>query len=81
MPTSDVKIDFQFFVGTPTGIANWWAKTGAKVEREATVYGDVVLLKEIDDIKERLSEKRFAALKWVSAVVSEMKDSLISELE
>ncbi|TEB20908.1 hypothetical protein FA13DRAFT_175354 [Coprinellus micaceus] len=68
VPPSDVKTDFKFFVGAPTGIVNWWSKVQSKVEREMTVYGDVVLLKDIDDIKERLSEKRFAALKWGGSV-------------
>lgn len=62
---SDVSMDARFFVGAPTGIFSWF--TQRKLTREMETNDDIVFLKDIDDTKQRLSEKRFAAVKWVSS--------------
>lgn len=64
VPKSDVDMVFRFFVGRLTGRNS--VAVGQRLEQEMERYGDIVMLKDIDDIKERISEKRFAALKWVS---------------
>ena len=56
---SDVTLDFRFFVGTSTD-----ADVNERLAQETGTHGDVVKL-EIADKKQRVSEKRFLALKWV----------------
>ncbi|KAJ3530471.1 hypothetical protein NMY22_g8558 [Coprinellus aureogranulatus] len=63
----DARVDLRFFVGAPTGFLSSWL-TESKLKRELETHSDLVVLREIDDIKERLSEKRFAALKWGGSV-------------
>jgi hypothetical protein len=56
---SDVTLDFRFFVGTSTH-----TDVNKRLVQENGTYRDLVKL-EIADKKQRLSEKRFGALKWV----------------
>lgn len=63
VPKSDVEMEFWFFVGRHSREDG--PKIVRKLKSENDWYGDVVML-DIDDIPERVSEKRFAALKWVS---------------
>lgn len=66
IPESDVKLEYRFIIGKPKeGTANlttWYQRT-----REDMVYGDVFTV-PVTDIPERLSEKRYGALKWVRVV-------------
>ncbi|KAF9000318.1 galactosyltransferase-domain-containing protein [Cyathus striatus] len=69
---TDVKLDFRFFVGAPVGLTHW--VTSVRLSQENRTYGDVVVLEDIDDIPERLSEKRYAALKWGGSVPHDSYD-------
>lgn len=60
----DVKMDYKFFVGRPEGwlirMKLWWEGWWAG--------NDVLVLEMLKDIPQRLSEKRFRALQWVSCI-------------
>lgn len=68
----DVKMDFRFFVGKPAGwkvrMRLWWEGWWAG--------NDVMILETLKDIPQRLSEKRFKALQWVSSSSFFFLDSL-----
>lgn len=61
----DVSLDYRFFVGAAPKTEEG-ESTHRLVDEENQKFNDIVVLDEIDDIPERLSEKRYAALKWVS---------------
>lgn len=67
----DVKIDHRFFVARPKG--GKWTVKGMKIrwglQRERKTYGDVEVIQSFTDVGERISEKRFEAIKWVSVRV------------
>ena len=60
---SDVTLNFRFFVGTSTD-----ADVNERLSQENATYGDLVQL-NIADKKQRVSEKRFGALKWVRTIL------------
>lgn len=66
VPKKDVNIAYRFFVGKMKDGDErmtwnlWW-----ELLWERWVRGDVVTLWDLDDVKHRLSEKRYRALKWV----------------
>ncbi|KAH9479930.1 Beta-1,3-galactosyltransferase 6 [Psilocybe cubensis] len=66
VPESDVHIEYKFIIGNPKeGLGNW--TTWLQRTKEDWVYGDVHTV-PVTDIPERLSEKRFGALKWADSV-------------
>ncbi|KAF8903681.1 galactosyltransferase-domain-containing protein [Gymnopilus junonius] len=63
----DVTLDYRFFVGAAPKDTNGTI-VHRLVEEENKKFNDIVMLDKIDDIPERLSEKRYAALKWAASV-------------
>lgn len=60
----DVRIDYRFFVGrAKDGVEG--LNTKLRLVKENHLYNDVVVLDQFRDVPERLSEKRFEAIKWV----------------
>ncbi|TEB14811.1 hypothetical protein FA13DRAFT_1878351 [Coprinellus micaceus] len=57
---------FDSSLGRQRGLFSWW--TISHLESEIEEHGDIEYLRDIDDVKERLSEKRFAALGWGGSV-------------
>lgn len=63
IPSADVKLEYKFIIGlAKEGTAN--LTTRYQRAKEDWFYGDVLTMK-VTDIPERLSEKRYGALKWV----------------
>lgn len=60
-----VDLTYKFFVGRPIADEDTNQSIFDAISKENKAYDDVVMLKDIKDITERLSEKRFSALKWV----------------
>ena len=60
-----VHLECKFFVGSPVP-AN--PALLAAIAKENEAHDDVMVLENVRDIPERISEKRFAALKWVGSV-------------
>ena len=60
----EVNLDYRFFVGKAKD-EDKWKEALPRIQEENRVYNDVMVLDTTDDIGERLSEKRFAAIKWV----------------
>ncbi|KAF9000325.1 galactosyltransferase-domain-containing protein [Cyathus striatus] len=70
---SEMRFEYKFFIGVATG----WLRGSAlnlSVSRESQKHQDIVVLDEIEDIPERLSEKRFSALKWGGSVSNDTYD-------
>ncbi|TFK38843.1 galactosyltransferase-domain-containing protein [Crucibulum laeve] len=64
---SDVQLEYRFFVGqAPDGVDG--LKTKIQLMKEMQFYDDILYLKDIPDVYERLSEKRYAALKWGGSI-------------
>ncbi|KDR67486.1 hypothetical protein GALMADRAFT_258063 [Galerina marginata CBS 339.88] len=67
VPARDIQLDYKFFVGkihenNPEGSMK------EKLEEENSAHNDVIILNDLPDVPERISEKRFAALKWTNSV-------------
>lgn len=71
VPQGDVRLEYKFFVGRVKGLDGYGetamegTRTMRRITRENEVHGDIVVLHDIEDVPERISEKRFAALRWV----------------
>lgn len=69
VPESDVQLEYKFFVGKRVGkdyvdkMKGWVTGIGLWMER--WMYGDIMILHELNDVPQRLSEKRYMALQWV----------------
>ncbi|KAF9555442.1 hypothetical protein CPC08DRAFT_765951 [Agrocybe pediades] len=61
VPSTHVQLDYKFFVAR----ADSWT-TKLKIAKEKIYYGDIEVLGSIRDVPGRISEKRFAALKWTA---------------
>lgn len=70
VPASDVSLEYKFFVGRARGNSLEAERTMRKLEHENSVHGDIVIMRDIEDVPERISEKRYNALKWVSPSLS-----------
>lgn len=69
VPGADVTLEYRFFVGRVRDAiedTEEGRRIVRRIERENEVHGDVVVLSDVEDVPERISEKRFAALRWVS---------------
>ncbi|KAF9000316.1 galactosyltransferase-domain-containing protein [Cyathus striatus] len=64
---SEVKMVYKFFVGHSVGNTTSDAKI-IRLETEKQTFNDIIQLDDIDDRRNRISEKRFAALKWGGSV-------------
>ncbi|KAF4616130.1 hypothetical protein D9613_011266 [Agrocybe pediades] len=62
IPSAYVQLDYRFFVARATGLTSWI--TRQRVAREKSRYNDMEVMDSIRDVAGRISEKRFAALKW-----------------
>jgi len=65
IPSKYAKIEYKFFLGHLPGSASN-TTLNSILAKENMLYDDLEILENIDDIPQRISEKRFAALKWVS---------------
>lgn len=65
VPAQDVKLDYRFFVGQPKEKGAKRLRIKLELAKEQREYGDVIVLDQ-EDITERISEKRFHAIQWVS---------------
>ncbi|KAF4618237.1 hypothetical protein D9613_011614 [Agrocybe pediades] len=82
VPDAYVKLEYKFFVGTAsnttTGKLRSKGESAAvvmqKVREESEKFGDMVVLEDVEDIPERISEKRFQALRWGASVPKEEYD-------
>ncbi|KAF4618672.1 hypothetical protein D9613_009796 [Agrocybe pediades] len=74
IPSTHVQMDYRFFIARPTGYTSWITKM--KVRKEMDKYKDIEVLHSIRDIPERISEKRFAALKWTGSSAREYDYSM-----
>ncbi|KAF9553364.1 hypothetical protein CPC08DRAFT_713822 [Agrocybe pediades] len=70
---SELDIDYRFFIGREKDDAEWEAVI-PHIREENRTYNDMVILDTVQDIAERVSEKRFAALKWAGSVSPEKYD-------
>ena len=64
VPSDYVQLDYKFFVGTVPNTTEG-AAIAEKITEENRVYGDMMVLNDIADVPLRISEKRFAAIRWV----------------
>ncbi|KAH9479931.1 Beta-1,3-galactosyltransferase sqv-2 [Psilocybe cubensis] len=88
VPQEDVTLEYKFFVGrVPLPLKNHSVSVSRqkahdeetrrimrRIDRENEVYGDVLVVEDVEDIPERVAEKRFAALKWANDTPKEMYD-------
>jgi len=64
IPEAYVKLTYKFFVGRdPGGVLS--LPMTRKLQKEVEEFGDMKILDNVPDIPERISEKRFWAVKWV----------------
>jgi len=86
IPKTDVHFEYRFFVGVEKGntsvvmgaVEGAWSGISQMIEDEKRVHGDVIILKDVEDIPERLSEKRYSAVKWAGDVPSSTYDYLLT---
>lgn len=65
VPSKEVQIDYRFFVGIPERNGSSWEETPLHdIWQEEQRHKDMVIL-DFPDTHERISQKRYAALKWV----------------
>ncbi|KAF8991472.1 hypothetical protein BDQ17DRAFT_1370711, partial [Cyathus striatus] len=64
---SDVKFEYRFFVCAPQEGPEG-EKLHSRLLEENKYYNDVMILDNIPDIPERISEKRYMAFKWAGAM-------------
>ncbi|TFK39094.1 galactosyltransferase-domain-containing protein [Crucibulum laeve] len=64
VPESEVQFVYRFFLGAnPEGLIEG-SVTNFQLSQEKRKHNDIVVFEDILDIPERLSEKRYSALKW-----------------
>lgn len=64
VPSKEVQIDYRFFVGIPERNGSSWEDMPHDIWQEEQRHKDMVIL-DFPDTYERISQKRYAALKWV----------------
>lgn len=72
VPSNEINLEYRFFVGTSGG--NSSGEILDEIWREERQYKDMVIL-DMPDTYEKLAEKRYAALKWVSRTLSSFQHS------
>ncbi|KAF4616412.1 hypothetical protein D9613_008241 [Agrocybe pediades] len=73
IPAEYLKLEYKFFVGTER-MRDGKAARESIVLAESQTYGDLEILEDIEDIPEKISEKRFTALKWATHESSKTYD-------
>ncbi|PPQ69333.1 hypothetical protein CVT26_002565 [Gymnopilus dilepis] len=73
----DVSMHYRFVVGAPPK-TDEGEKTQRLVQEENDRFDDILMLHEIDDIPERISEKRYGALKWGGSVPNDTYDYFVT---
>ncbi|TFK43901.1 galactosyltransferase-domain-containing protein [Crucibulum laeve] len=68
IPESVAQVDYRFLVGTAPEFMEDSEETHRRLAEENRVYNDIVILEDVVDIPETVSEKRYAALKWAGSV-------------
>ncbi|GJJ08033.1 hypothetical protein Clacol_002240 [Clathrus columnatus] len=63
---NEIQIDYRFLVGLPADGNYFSKKKVEKLREEGKEHGDLVIV-EIKEAFDRVSEKRFAALKWANS--------------
>lgn len=76
VPAQDIQLDYRFFVGKAHENNPDGPSMKEKLKEENQKHNDVVVLDDLPDVPERISEKRFAALKWVRAAFVVIRRSL-----
>ncbi|TFK31665.1 hypothetical protein BDQ12DRAFT_693758 [Crucibulum laeve] len=63
--SSEIQIEYRFFAGRapPAGFFSWGKSPNERILEENRRFGDITVL-DVDDVPERVSEKRYGALIW-----------------
>ncbi|KAF8888697.1 galactosyltransferase-domain-containing protein [Gymnopilus junonius] len=73
----DISMVYRFFVGAAPHTEQ--GNTDRRlVEEENRKHNDIIVLDDIDDIPERISEKRYAAFKWAGSVPNSTYDYFLT---
>ncbi|GJJ08179.1 hypothetical protein Clacol_002387 [Clathrus columnatus] len=64
VPPNEIQIDYRFFVGLP--LEDEFGEVSDEIWREQERHKDMVIIQK-PDVYERISEKRYAALKWADS--------------
>jgi len=64
VPSKEIQLDYRFFVGMP--LENEFGKVSDEIWKEQERHKDMVIMQK-PDVFERISEKRYAALKWADS--------------
>jgi len=78
IPSTDVQFEYRFFLGErppPFSFTDWIRSW--QIAYESFHYGDITL-NDIADVPDRLSEKRYSALKWAGKVPHDTYDYLLT---
>ncbi|KAF8512596.1 hypothetical protein BU17DRAFT_53988 [Hysterangium stoloniferum] len=79
LPETDVQFQYRFFVGMgKDAMEEAGSDMSERLQDEKSIHGDVIILKDIEDTPERLSEKRYSAVKWAGDVPSSAYDYFLT---